>query len=106
MRGVDVQSSSGRSPRIDAIRSISVHTGGLLSHRDTRASQFSRKVLQLGQAIGHPQHPLAVVDVHAGPEGKRGNGGRKHVDQTRPAVIDEEVATTALQNLRWLFSVL
>ena len=61
-----------------------VAASGLYSGIDfAGASEFSREILQLRQAVAHRQYGLGVVDVNAGNEGERRNGRREHVDQAQ-----------------------
>src|SRR5262245_61657370 len=95
-REAKIQSNSGSSPMIDAIRMISIHTGGLLSHCNTGASQFGRKILQLRQAILHRHHRLGIVDVDARRELQRRDGRRVDVDKAERRMVGHEVTAAAL----------
>src|SRR5262249_52743454 len=90
------QSSSRQMPRLDMISAISVQATGLLSHRDTTASQLGRKIPELRQAVLHRQHGLGIVDVHARLEFQRRNSRGIDVDEPERRMVGHEVAAAAL----------
>src|SRR3954454_17991818 len=88
------------------ISAISVQATGSFSHRDTAASEFGGKVLQLGQAVLHRQHRLGIIDVHARREFQRRYRCGIDVDKAERRMVGHEVPAAAFAVLGWLFSVL
>src|SRR6185295_13203526 len=55
-----------------------------------------RKILELGQSVAHRQNRLGIIDVNAGRELERRDGGRIHVDQSERRMIGHHVAAAFL----------
>src|SRR5258708_39324831 len=56
-----------------------------------RAAELLGEVLELGQAVPDGQHGLGIVDVHAGLEAERRQGGGEAVDQPELRMVGHQV---------------
>src|SRR5262245_38824208 len=68
----------------------------LLRNHLAAAAELGGKVLQLGQAVAHPQHGLGIVDMNGRLECEFGQGCREHVDHLERRVVGHQMATAFL----------